>query len=58
MFFGFPKSSFGEHTFTPKFQPEFMVDSFDELSEMDILSKKGASLRLDVLVFLECHDLL
>ncbi len=45
MLFGFPKSSFGEHTFVPKFQPEFVVDSFDELSEMEIRSKKEASCR-------------
>ena len=28
-----------------KFQPEFVVDSFDELSEMEIRSQKGASCR-------------
>jgi hypothetical protein len=32
-------------TFTPKFQPEFLIDSFDELSEMEIRSKRGASCR-------------
>jgi hypothetical protein len=32
-------------TFTPKFQPEFVVVSFDELSEMEIRSKKGVSCR-------------
>ncbi len=52
-------------TFVPKFQPEFVVDSFDEFSEMEIRSKKGASCRRldalvfwDVLVFLGCYDLL
>ena len=33
------------HTFAPKFQPEFVVDSFDELSEMEIRSEKGVSCR-------------
>jgi hypothetical protein len=28
-------------TFTPKFQPYFAVDRFDELAEMEIRSKKG-----------------
>jgi hypothetical protein len=37
------ESSFG--TFSPKFKPEFVVDSFDELAEMEIRSKKGASCR-------------
>jgi hypothetical protein len=32
-------------TFTPQFQPGFVVDSFDELSEMEIRSKKGVSCR-------------
>ena len=32
-------------TFTPKFQPEFVVVSFDELVEMEIRSKKGTSCR-------------
>jgi hypothetical protein len=31
--------------FTLKFQPEFVVDRFDELSEMEIRSKSGASCR-------------
>ncbi len=29
----------------PEFQPEFVVDSFDELSGMEIRSKNGASCR-------------
>jgi hypothetical protein len=32
-------------TFAPKFQPEFVVDGFDELSEMEIRSKNGVSCR-------------
>ncbi len=36
-------------TFIRKFQPEFMVVSFDESTEMEIRSKKGASCRRLVL---------
>ncbi len=39
--FGLPTSVFGTHTFVQQFQPELVDDTFGQMGEMEIRSKKG-----------------